>query len=331
MPSYHIGTLSPEAAAALASGASGGASAANDSSEPRPVFLNSKAWTPATLTRKRPVSSDTTIFTFALSHERQRIGLPVGQHLMMRVRDAATGESIIRAYTPISDDRDDDDGMGCSGDKNADGTVSATASSRRPLGELDVLVKIYRPSATWTAGGKMTQALDRVPIGGTVDFKGPVGRFQYLGRGLCSVAGKERHVQRFIMLCAGSGVTPIFQVLRAVLTDSKDETRCLVLDGNREESDILCREELDALAESEQGRARCRLVYALSRPPEHWTGVRGRVGRDLVVREMGSTGTYDAKTNNGDLVLVCGPEAMEADVRAMFKDMGWPEDSVLFF
>ena len=296
MPDHHIGTMHPDDVALLGDSDS----AAPGMSGPRPVFLQSKAWSKAVLSSKRRVSADTKIFSFRLDHAEQAVGLPVGQHLMMRLRDPATREAIIRAYTPVSEPTD--------------------------RGLLHVLVKIYY-DAPDRAGGRMTQALDALPVGHFVDFKGPVGRFEYLGRGRCAVAGRERRVRRFVMICAGSGVTPVFQVLRAVLSDPDDETFCLVLDGNRAEADILCRAELDALAEG-QGH-RCRLLYSLTRPDALWDGLRGRMDRELFEREVGLC--RNRENGGEDLLLVCGPEAMEKTVRTVFGGMGWGEDDMLFF
>ncbi|KAI0020230.1 hypothetical protein F4780DRAFT_770862 [Xylariomycetidae sp. FL0641] len=286
---YHIGTLDPASRTLLASDP---VDEANPSA-PRATFLQPKIWTRALLSSKRAVSSDSKIFTFALEHAAQTAGLPVGQHLLLRLRDPATREAIIRAYTPIS---------------------HGTSTS----GVLDVLVKIYR-------GGGMTQALDALPLGHAVDFKGPVGRFTYAGHGACVVGGVSRSVRRFVMVCAGSGVTPIFQVLRAVLSDPQDETRCLVLDGNRREEDILCRADLDALVLGNEDR--CRLLHALSQPGPEWKGLKGRLGREVIESEVGRC-TSDA---GEDLVLVCGPGALEKSVRGIFLDLGWKEDDLLFF
>jgi len=127
------------------------------------------------------------------------------------------------------------------------------------------------------------------------------------------------------MICAGSGITPIFQVLRAVLSDPKDETICLVLDGNRLESDILYREDLDGLVRGNEER--CRLLYALTQPPEHWTGLKGRMGRELLEKEVGTC----RMKNGAELVLICGPEALEKSVQRLLNEMGWKDEDLLFF
>lgn len=294
MQRYHIGSLDEASRAVLQNGDE----VPSEASPPRDIFLQSKTWTKAILSSKQEISSDTRIFNFTLEHESQTIGLPIGQHLMMRLRDPVTRDAIIRSYTPISEGTD--------------------------KGILRVLVKVYFDTKE-RAGGKMTKALDAIPIGHFVDFKGPIGKFEYLSRGNCTIGGKPRFIKRFIMICAGSGITPIFQVLRAVLKDPGDETRCLVLDGNRLEEDILCKDDMDALVKGKEDR--CRLLYSLSKPGDGWQGLKGRVGKELLENEIG---TCTAKKGE-ELVLICGPEALEKSVHGFLNDMGWKDEDLLFF
>jgi nitrate reductase (NAD(P)H) len=294
MEHYHIGSLDEASRKALLDGEPADSS---KSSTPRPIFLQPKNWTKAVLSSKKEISSDTRVFSFKLEHEEQITGLPIGQHLMMRLRDPVTREAIIRSYTPISE-----------------GTEK---------GVLDVLVKVYFDTKE-RAGGKMTKAMDALPVGHFVDFKGPIGKFEYLGKGNCTVSGKPRFVKRFIMICAGSGITPIFQVLRAVLSDSEDKTQSLVLDGNRLEEDILCREDMDRLVKGNEER--CKLLYALTKPTDEWKGIKGRVGKDLLEREVGK---YSG--SGEELVLICGPGALEKAVHGFLNDMGWQDQDLLFF
>jgi nitrate reductase (NAD(P)H) len=294
MQDYHIGSLDEASRAILHDGAE----TPSETTEPREIFLQSKVWTKAILSSKTSISADTRVFSFTLEHENQTIGLPIGQHLMMRLRDPVTREAIIRSYTPISEGTD--------------------------KGTLDVLVKIYFDTKE-RAGGKMTKAMDALPIGHFIDFKGPIGKFEYLSKGSCTISGKPRFIKRFIMICAGSGITPIFQVLRAVLSDPEDETKCLVLDGNRLEEDILCKEQMDALVKGKTDK--CKLLYSLTQPPENWTGLKGRMNQELLNREVGPC----TSQNGEDLVLICGPEALEKSVHGYLNAMGWKDDDLLFF
>lgn len=292
MPGYHLGTLDDASKRLLAEGA---LEEGKTTDEPQAIFLNPRSWLTAPLVSKTSISSDTRIFTFALQSGTQTLGLPVGQHLMIRLRDPKTGEAVIRAYTPIS--------------------------SITKQGFLDVLVKIYAES-DGRKGGRMTVALDATEVGAsTVDFKGPVGKFTYLGQGLCALNGAERRVKRFYMICAGSGVTPIFQVFRAVMQDPEDHTRCVVLNGNRMAEDILCKEDLDSLMTGNEDKA--RIVYTLTNAPESWTGLRGRICKEMIHGCL--------PRSEETMILICGPEALEKSVRLILKDLGWPDDSMVFF
>ncbi|KAH7359842.1 hypothetical protein BKA66DRAFT_573950 [Pyrenochaeta sp. MPI-SDFR-AT-0127] len=291
MPEYHIGSLDAASRKILAEG-----EPILESSEPRPVFLDSRVWNKTLLHSKTTVSWDTKIFRFKLEHDDQSLGLPTGQHLMIRLRDPVTREAIIRSYTPLS--------------------------QITQKGYCDVLIKIYGDTQD-QVGGRMTKALDSIPIGHWVDFKGPIGKFEYLGQGLCAINGKERRVTRFFMICGGSGITPIFQVLRAVMQDKEDSTHCTVLNGNRLVEDILCREDLDKFARENEDR--CKMVYTLTQGPDDWQGLRGRIGAPLLQQ-------YCSKDEDGSaMVLICGPGPLEKNVHKVLNEQGWNDEDLLFF
>jgi len=192
--------------------------ATTDRTQPRPIFLNPKIWQKSRLIRKHKVNHDTRLLEFHLEHPEQFLGLPIGQHLFLRVKDAKS-EYVVRAYTPISHPAD--------------------------RGVLGLLVKMYLSTKDFPTGGKMTSVLEELQEGQEVTIKGPLGGFEYLGKGRARYRGVERKVDRFAMVCAGSGITPIYQVLRAVVEDEVDTTECVVVNGNRLQDDILCRKDLD--------------------------------------------------------------------------------------
>lgn len=288
MRDYHIGSLDEDGRKQL------GASADQEElPSSRNEFLHPRHWVKATLGSIKTLSSDTKVFNFTFD-QHQTVGLPIGQHLMLRIKDPANGESIIRAYTPVSE-----------------GTQK---------GSVDLLIKLYLPTAA-LAGGKMTTALDKVPVGAEVEFKGPIGKLEYLGRGEITISGVHRKVSSFVMICGGSGITPIFQVFRAVMQDREDTTFCTVLNGNRREEDILCREELDSLAGLKSQY--CNLIHTLTSPSPEWTGQRGRISESMLIAE--------AQPAEGRIALICGPEAMEASARDNLKKIGWSENDMVFF
>ena len=171
----------------------------------------------------------------------------------------------------------------------------------------------------------MRQPLDSIPIGHFVDFKGPLGKFEYLGRGLCTVDGVERNVSKFIMISGGSGITPIYQVLRAVMQDDSDDTKCVVLDGNRLLEDILCKEDLDSFARDYSEK--CQLLYTLTQGPADWEGLRGRIAAPLLKEHCARAAHEEGQV----MVLICGPEALEKSVHDALLDDGWDKNDLIFF
>ncbi|KAK3071444.1 hypothetical protein LTR53_008614 [Teratosphaeriaceae sp. CCFEE 6253] len=294
MTEYHIGSLDEEGRTALA----GNDVQPDPQAEPSIVFLESRAWKKGILHTKTTNSWDTKTFTFKLDHEEQILGLPTGQHLMMRLRDPVTREAIIRSYTPISE--------------------------TSKLGFMDVLVKTYYDTKE-RKGGKMSQAMDQLPVGHFVDFKGPIGKFEYRRNGLCAINGRERNVKTFLMICGGSGITPIYQIFRAIMRDTQDPTRCVVLNGNRLLEDILCKQDLDDFAKDNEEK--CKLMYTLTQGDDDWAGLRGRIAAPLLKEhcDRAAFGAGEA------MVLICGPEALEKSVHKALLESGWEDDDLLFF
>ncbi len=290
MPDFHVGSLDDKAIAAL----SHVDVQETTNSEPKPIFLESRSWSKAILHTKQCASWDTRLFTFKLQHDDQLLGLPIGQHLMLRLRDPVTREAVIRSYTPISH------------------------PDRR--GYLDVLVKVYFDTKE-RKGGKMSQAMDSLPVGHFVDFKGPIGKFIYLGSGRCAVNGRERNIKRFVMIAGGSGITPIYQVLRAIMEDKADDTKCIVLIGNRMAEDILCKKELDEFHRGNEHR--CNLLHTLTQAPDDWEGLRGRIAGPLLEEHC--------ERDEDTMALICGPEALEKSVHAALTGQGWKDEDLLIF
>jgi nitrate reductase (NAD(P)H) len=123
------------------------------------------------------------------------------------------------------------------------------------------------------------------------------------------------------MNCGGTGITPVFQVLRAVIENPNDPTTCVVLDGNRQEEDILCRDELDAFVSLDDRK--CTVVHTLTKPLDSWTGRRGRISEELLKEFV--------PADDESMVLVCGPEPMEKSARRILLAQGWAESNLHFF
>ena len=82
-------------------------------------------------------------------------------------------------------------------------------SSDEDLGHMDLVVKIY-PANThpkFPEGGKMTQYLESLAIGDTIDVRGPSGHLVYKGRGVFDIKVRAS-CQRIFVKFAQFGECP---------------------------------------------------------------------------------------------------------------------------
>ena len=168
----------------------------------------------------------------------------------------------------------------------------------------------------------MSQHLDSMKIGDTIDVKGPLGEFIYRGFGSFSLKGKPGKCSRITLIAGGTGLTPCYQVLAAVLREAQDATQLRLLYANRTPDDILLREELDSLANSHPDRF--QLWYAVDRVPE---GAAWDYSVGFVTREMMEARLFPAGEDT--IALMCGPPPMTASAKAILEKLGYQERDVV--
>ena len=99
----------------------------------------------------------------------------------------------------------------------------------------------------------MSQYLENMSIGDSIDVRGPSGLCVYNGLGNFSVKpdkkspAKTLQVAQVSMIAGGTGITPMLQLITAVFRDPNDNTNLALLFANQSEEDILVREELEAI------------------------------------------------------------------------------------
>ncbi|TMS39991.1 hypothetical protein L596_006434 [Steinernema carpocapsae] len=144
------------------------------------------------LREKHIVSHDTRKFVFALPSEEHVLGLPTGQHIYLSAK--VDGKLVVRPYTPISSD--DDHGF------------------------VELMIKVYFKNTheKFPEGGKMSQHLESMQIGDTIDFRGPSGLIVYKGNGTFAVRPDKKSeiaIRKFDhigMIAGGTGITPMLQI-----------------------------------------------------------------------------------------------------------------------
>jgi cytochrome-b5 reductase len=159
-------------------------------------------------------------------------------------------------------------------------------------GYFDLLVKTY-------AQGNASQYLSSLKIGDKARFRGPKGRFLY----------RPNMAKEVGMIAGGTGITPILQVIKAILRNPEDETKMSLIFANVSKDDILLYEELKEMALKHYDQLTVHFV--LNNPPndEEWTGSVGYITADIIKAHC-PVASEDTK------ILMCGPPPM---MTAMIK------------
>jgi cytochrome-b5 reductase len=201
------------------------------------------------LPQRRNVSSPSSITTIANLHSyrfklpspNSILGLPIGQHIS------------IAATLPQPEGPN----------KEIVRSYTPISGDHQP-GYFDLLIKSY-PT------GNISKYMASLIVGQTIKVRGPKGAMVYT----------PNMVRAFGMIAGGTGITPMLQIIRAVIRGrpTGDNTEIDLIFANVNNEDILLKEDLDQLAKEDKG---FRVHYVLNNPPENWNGGVGFVTPEMI-------------------------------------------------
>jgi cytochrome-b5 reductase len=178
-------------------------------------------------------------------------------------------------------------------------------SSDDDLGHFDLVIKVYPQ-------GKMSQYIDKMQIGDEIDVKGPKGLFTYT----------PNMKRAFGMLAGGTGLTPMLQVITAILKNPQDRTQVSLIFANVTEEDILLRSTLEELAAAHPDRF--KLHFTLDKPPADWKYSQGFI-TSAMVQEHCPAPADDV------MILMCGPTPMVNAQINNLQSLGYSENQYFKF
>lgn len=172
----------------------------------------------------------------------------------------------------------------------------------------------------------MSTHLHEMVPGQLLDMKGPIPKYPYS-------PNKHEHIG---LVAGGTGITPMYQLIRAIFNNPADKTKVTLVYGNISEKDILLKRELEHLENTYPRRF--RTFHALDSPPEGWTQGKGRISKELL-----KTVLPEPKSENIKL-FVCGPPGMynavsgtkvspkdQGELKGMLKELGYTAEQVYKF
>eukprot|EP01083_Nonionella_stella_P168501 569052_1 len=250
--------------------------------------------------------------------------LKMGDHYLLKyVTEDDT--PIIRAYTPLFDDDN-----GERKELNA-ATYDDNDWEWTKLRSFVLLVKVY-------PDGRMTQHMNRMKIGDQILCKQSTGKVCYFEIGKIRFGDPRMtmnlpynlNVNRFNLIAGGSGITPMYQIISSIhLNKEFDDTKISFIFANKTEKDILLRDKLEEIANTNEN---IKVHYVISRPE---TKNENENGFDVGRLNLNICKKYLFPPSNADdlnvVTLLCGPHPMVLAVKQCLTQIGYDDKSVATF
>ncbi|KAG0677388.1 NADH-cytochrome b5 reductase [Kluyveromyces marxianus] len=148
-------------------------------------------------------------------------------------------------------------------------------------GEIEFVVKHYE-------GGKMTSHLFSLKENDTVSFKGSIVKWEW----------KPNSFDSITLLGAGTGITPLYQLVHHIATNPADKTKVHLYYGNKTPSDILLKTELDNLQKKYPDQV--KITYFVDKSEGKFEGETGFITKDFLSHNA-------PKPSEKNQIFVCGP------------------------
>lgn len=174
----------------------------------------------------------------------------------------------------------------------------------------------WRVAVKQIENGKFsTFANTQLQKGGTLEVMTPTGNFH--------VSVNAANKKSYVLVAAGSGVTPIFSIAKTILSEEPDSDVTLFY-GNKGFASIIFREEIEGLKNAYMDRF--RVIHILSRENPGVALQKGRINEEKL------THLYKAflEQTTIDEIFVCGPEEMILSTKAFFISKGIAEKQIHF-
>lgn len=180
--------------------------------------------------------------------------------------------------------------------KNVMHSYTPTSLDEDSTGFFELLIKVY-------PNGKLSTYIDNLKLGETIRVKGPRGQYHY----------EPNMLKHICMVAGGTGITPMYQIIKAVLRNPNDYTKITLLYGSQTEADILLRSELDEFASKHEN---FNVVYFLDKASDEWTGKTGFINKDALEE-------FFPKPSSDVQLLLCGPPGLCASMKKASLELGF--------
>ncbi|SCU86621.1 LAMI_0D02916g1_1 [Lachancea mirantina] len=174
-------------------------------------------------------------------------------------------------------------------------------------------------------GGKMTEHLHSLKPEDTVSFKGPILKWKWTPNMFDSIT----------LLGAGTGITPLYQLLHHITANPDDKTKIHLLYGNKTPNDILIKDLLDEVQAKHPDQV--KITYFVDKPSGSYKGEEGFITKEYLEKNI-------PKPSEKTQLFVCGPPPFmnaysgpkvspkdQGELTGILKELGYDQKQVFKF
>lgn len=154
----------------------------------------------------------------------------------------------------------------------------------------------------------------QLKVGDKIEIMEPMGNF--------FVDLNSNHQKHYLLFAGGSGITPVFSILKSVLI-VEPNSRITLFYGNRDEASIIFHNELKNLLAANPSRL--KIVHILNDAANPLANYSGLFDRQLVVRMLQEQ--TDSRFEQAE-VFICGPTPMMKETEAALQLLNISKDNI---
>ena len=174
--------------------------------------------------------------------------------------------------------------------------------------------RVLRIVVKRTPGGVFSNwILDHIKAGDVLEVMPPIGSFH--------VPLKAEHAKHYVAFAVGSGITPVFSIIKTTLLAEPNSSFTLFY-GNRASGSVILREELSDL--KDRFLTRLAVVHVMSREHQDVDLLNGRITSEKAIELL----RQFCNLERVDVVFLCGPHDMVEGITSSLKSSKFPEERI---
>lgn len=172
-------------------------------------------------------------------------------------------------------------------------------------GSFKLLVKSY-------PNGTISKWFNELAIGDVAYFTGPLGNYQYTRPNMVNEIG---------MIAGGTGISPMFQIMRAIYLNPMDKTKISLIFGASTPQELFLKDQIDLMVKDRPNQFKVQYIVEDTMDDEKWSGNIGQISKEI----MEQTLINDPNNSTTDKIqlLLCGPPRMVSMTKRWALQMGY--------